>query len=97
MPFFRRMVAHCENGGGGGIALVFARTDTALWHDVIVPHASSILFLRGRVKFLKPDGAAGETATAPSALIGFGESENKLLKEKSADGSLPGFFVRLTL
>lgn len=92
-PFLRRMVAHRDEGGG--IALVFARTDTALWHDIIVPNASSILFLRGRVKFLKPDGSAGETAPAPSALIGFGDSEAELLAAKSADGSLPGFYVRL--
>ena len=69
MPFFERMVSHRP----GGIALVFARTDTALWQDFIFPHATSILFIRGRLRFHRQDGGVVTTATAPSALIAYGE------------------------
>lgn len=47
--WLQRMAAH-----GDGIALVFARTDTAWWHEYVWPNASRILFLRGRVTFWHP-------------------------------------------
>lgn len=76
IPFFKKMV---ERKSGGGIALVFARTDTKLWQDFIFPNATAILFLRGRLRFCRQDGAPGETATAPSALIAFSNEDAALL------------------
>lgn len=64
---------------GDGIALLFARTDTALWHDHVWPHASGLLFLRGRIRFHRSSGKAfvreggGSSAGAPSVLVGFGD------------------------
>lgn len=59
---------------GDGIALLFARTETAMWHDHIWPHATCLLFLRGRIKFHRSDGReAAVGAGAPSALIAYGE------------------------
>lgn len=57
----------------GGIALVFARTDTE-WAQRILPQASSVFFLKGRIKFLtkellKPKGTSG----APSMFLSFKE------------------------
>ena len=46
--------------------LVPARTDTAWWHDYVVPFAE-VRFLRGRVKF---EGAP-TTAPFPSAVVIF--------------------------
>ena len=48
MPFLGRMAVHDR----GGILLIFARTDTSAWQDWIFPYAYSILFLRGRLRFL---------------------------------------------
>ena len=44
----------CESAKGNGakiVCLLPARTDTAWWHDYIKPFASSIDFIRGRIKF----------------------------------------------
>lgn len=76
IPFFDRMTTHA----GGGIALVFARTDTHLWHDYIFTCASGILFLRGRIRFLDANGVEMQTATAPSALVSFGSKDADILK-----------------
>jgi len=50
------------------ILLLPARTDTAWWHDHIIPNASEIRFLRGRVKFLL-DGESRMSAPFPSAVV----------------------------
>ena len=82
LPFFRKM----SNYESGGIALVFVRTDTVLWHDYIFPFASAILFLRGRLRFYHQDGTPGDTATAPSALISYGDFERMKLVNSCIDG-----------
>ena len=93
IPFFKKMIAeNCT-----GIALVFARTDTALWQNLIFPHAVGILFLRGRLRFRKADGTPGETATAPSALIAFSQDDANAISDMADNfaETLPGFFVAL--
>ena len=63
-----KMAAH-----GDGVALVFARTDTGWWQDFVMPCASAVLFLRGRLTFCNVDGStAPNPAGAPSALIAYG-------------------------
>lgn len=69
---------------GNGIALVFARTETEAFSGHVWPHASSLLFLRGRLTFHYPDGSRprnGANSGGPSVLIGYGnEAERRLLK-----------------
>jgi len=48
------------------VCLIPARTDTAWWHDVVLPH-SAVRFLRGRIRF---EGAA-HPAPFPSAVAIF--------------------------
>ena len=50
--------------------LVFARTDTAWWHDYAMK-AAAIFLIRGRLKFIGDDGKPGNSATAPSCFIVF--------------------------
>lgn len=72
-----RMAEH-----GNGIALVFARTETAMFHRSVWPHASSLLFLRGRLTFSKPDGSSprsGANSGGPSVLIGYGRLASERL------------------
>lgn len=38
------------------VCLLPARTDTKLFHDVILPHAKKVQFLRGRIQFISPMG-----------------------------------------
>jgi hypothetical protein len=79
---------------GNGIALVFARTETAAFHEHVWPHASALLFLRGRLRFHRIDGAAigrtggGAGAGAPSVLIGYGTEAASRLRAAGIDGYL---------
>lgn len=91
-PFFEKMAKHT----GGGIALVFARTDTSLWQDYVFPNAHGILFLRGRLKFCSHDGKPGMTAPAPSALVAYSNKDANLLCDLSnpmGANVLQGYFM----
>lgn len=73
---------------GDGIALVFARTDTAWWHDWVAPHAAVLLFLRGRLNFYRPNGErSAYNAGGPSVLIAYGAAAaTRLSNCTSIDG-----------
>lgn len=79
---------------GSGIALVFARTETAAFHRHVWPHASLLMFLRGRLRFHRVDGMAigrtggGAGAGAPSVLISYGDLAADRLRASGLDGSL---------
>ena len=92
VPFFEKMI----RDDARGIALVFARTDNSLWHDWIFPFATAVMFLRGRLHFCRQDGTPGNTATAPSALIAYGEADADILFRAYANGKLRGSYVKLT-
>jgi phage N-6-adenine-methyltransferase len=49
------------------VCLLPARTDTRWWHEWVIPHASEIRFIRGRLKF----GGAKNSAPFPSAVVIF--------------------------
>jgi hypothetical protein len=49
------------------VFLIPARTDTRWFHDIAMPHAKEIRFLRGRLKF----GDATNSAPFPSMLVIF--------------------------
>ena len=52
------------------VCLLPARTDTRWWHDNVIAHASSIRFIRGRLRF-----SGKGSAPFPSALVVFGRSD----------------------
>lgn len=81
-PFLEKLATH----PGGGVALVFARTETRAFFDHVWDKATGILFLKGRLKFHKPDGELGGTAGSPSVLIAYGEAEAELLKNCKLNG-----------
>lgn len=73
---------------GDGIALLFARTETVMWHTHIWPHAAGILFLKGRLKFHLPNGTIPRANSgAPSALIAYGQRAADLLSRSDLDGA----------
>lgn len=75
-----------------GTALIFARTETALWFDHIWPKASGVLFLRGRLSFHYVNGKrAKANSGAPSALIAYGAQDAATL----AAIPVPGHYVPL--
>jgi hypothetical protein len=72
------------------IALIFARTETDAWHRWVWPHADSILFLRGRLRFYLPDGtlATGSNSGAPSVLISYDRGNTWKLENSGIAGTL---------
>ena len=52
-------------------ALVPARTDTKLFHEIIVPHANKIYFIKGRLNFGGHNNVEGANAPFPSMLVHF--------------------------
>lgn len=65
---------------GHGTALIFARTDTSMFQDLVFPYADALLFVRGRIKFLTPDGIETKDAGAPSVLVAYGAADADQLK-----------------
>lgn len=87
--FLDRMAAHDH-----GVALIFARTETRDFFDCVWDRASGLLFLKGRLAFLRPDGSTGTgNSGAPSVLCAYGHSDAECL----AFSGLEGQFVPLRL
>jgi len=80
--WLQRMAEH-----GQGTALIFARTDTAAFHDFVWPHVDALLFLRGRLTFLLPDAtAASANSGAPSVLLAYGANDAERLRTSGIAG-----------
>lgn len=79
---------------GNGIALVFARTETAGFVREVWEKAHGVLFLHGRLHFHYPDGTrAPANSGAPSCLVAYGADAAQTL----ATTTLPGTYVPLTI
>lgn len=57
---------------GNGVMLVYARTGTNWFHQC-APKADLLCFVKGRIKFLRPDGSVGTDPGADSLLMAFGD------------------------
>lgn len=80
--FIKKMVEH-----NNGIALLFNRCDNKMFHELIFPNMAGILFLKSRIKFLRPDGTQGSSPGCGSVLIAFGEKNAEILKKCGLEGS----------
>lgn len=77
---------------GNGIALVFARTETRMFHEHVWPKANALLFLKGRPHFCYPSGAEAKgKAGGPLVLIAYGRLNARQLRRSGLDGA----YVRL--
>lgn len=87
-PWIARLAEH-----GRGTALIFARTETRMFQDLVFARAAGVLFLRGRLRFYRKTGLIGEgrNAGAPSALVAYGDRD-ALRLERSG---LPGRYIDL--
>lgn len=82
-------LARCAHHGNA-IALIFARTETAMFFCYVWECADAVLFLRGRLHFHHVTGErAIANAGAPSCLVAYGKHNAEALR---ASG-LQGFFV----
>ncbi len=60
---------------GNGIALIPARTETAMFYDCVWNRAQAVCFLRGRPHFHRVDGTrAPFNSGAPICLVAYGEA-----------------------
>jgi hypothetical protein len=76
---------------GNGVALIFARTETAMFFDHVWGRADAVLFLEGRLHFHYPDGRRAEAnAGGPSCLIAYGRDEAQRLASSGLHGALVG-------
>lgn len=91
-PWLRRMAEHNH-----GTALIFARTETAIFFETVWESASALLFFRGRLSFFRKDGtlpradSGGGNAGAPSVLVAYGAADADLLLASDLDGQ----FIKL--
>jgi hypothetical protein len=77
---------------GDGIAIVFARTETAMFFEWVWPKADALLFLKGRPHFCRQDGSRAEgNSGGPVVLIAYGARN----AEQLSRCGIPGAFVRL--
>lgn len=74
---------------GNGIALIFARTDTAMFHASVFSQAFAVLFLRGRIRFHDRCGRVSHSSGgAPSCLVAYGAANAVALASCGLDGRL---------
>lgn len=68
-----------------GIAILVNRQDNLLFQNVVFPKAKSMIFMRNRVKFERPDGSTGNPFFG-SCLVAFGEECDRRLKKSNIEG-----------
>ena len=72
---------------GSGTALIFARTETAMFFEQVWDKATALLFIRGRLHFHHVDGTrASANAGAPSVLVAYGKTDAGILKRCAIEG-----------
>jgi len=79
--WLEKMAAH-----GNGIALVNARPETQ-WFQKTAAGATALLFLKGRIKFLRPDSEP-TNPTVGSVLVAWGEDNYAALRSSALPGLL---------
>lgn len=59
------------NGESETVLLIPPRTDTQVWHNSIFPHAKSVFFVQGRLKFLNKvkNSDVNNSAPFPSSFV----------------------------
>ena len=75
VPWLNRFLEH-----GDGIAIVRAYTSSGWFHRVVVPRAETILFPKGKTKFVRADGSIGGSPGHGVVLIGMGAVANEALR-----------------
>lgn len=75
-----KLVAH-----GNGIAIVPNRTGADWWQDAVVA-ADAVLFVRKKIRFLRPDGSEGGSPGYGNVLMAYGSDMARAL----LDSKIPG-------
>lgn len=85
---------------GDGIALIFARTETRTFHELVWRRASAVLFPLGRLTFLQADGTkvrneGSGNAGAPSVFVAYGDRAAAHLGMHRTAVAIPGALIDL--
>lgn len=82
--FMRRLADH-----GNGIALICARTETAMFFETVWNKADGIFFFKGRLTFYHVTGKpSGNCIGAPSCLVAYGAENVTAIQRSELDGKL---------
>lgn len=82
-----RKMAHHRHG----IALTFARTETAWFHESVWSAAHLLVFLTGRLTFHRPDGSTSKyNAGAPTVLVAYDPHSAAILHTANLPGARVG-------
>lgn len=70
---------------GNGVALMPDRT-SAPWWQYFASKAASVLFVKGKIKFIRPDGSVGESPGNGTTLFAVGKKGIKTLETAEKNG-----------
>lgn len=68
------------------IALIYARVGNTMFHEFVWNKASSIYFLRKRIKFIDEHGKEGGSPGTDSCFVAYGSKADNILKNLSLSG-----------
>lgn len=86
--WLKKMAEH-----GNGIALIFARTETEMFHKYVWEKANALFFFKGRLFFYTINGQrAKNNAGGPSVLIAYGDNNDYILKNSPIKN---GIYIKL--
>lgn len=75
IPWLVKFLDHAN-----GIAIIRAYTSSAWFHDYVAPRAETLLFPKGKTKFVRPDGSIGGSPGHGVVLIGMGAPSRSALQ-----------------
>lgn len=76
---------------GSGIMLTFDRMDNRFMQDHVLPHADSVFFMRGRIKFYDISGEQRQGAGCGSILVSYSQYDTEAI----ANSGLKGVLMRI--
>jgi DNA N-6-adenine-methyltransferase (Dam) len=79
-PWLKKFFAH-----GNGIALSPDRTSAPWWQEY-APRADAILFVAGKIRFLRPDGSEGTSPSNGTTLLAAGDRAEMALRRAATNG-----------
>lgn len=79
--FMKKMANH-----NNGIALVSNRCDANWFQEYVFSKATSLFFLRKRIKFLMPNGKIAGSPAVGSVLVAYGNNNDKILRNIRLEG-----------
>lgn len=71
---------------GNGIALIYSKVGNTMFHEFVWDKATSIYFLRKRIKFIDINGEEGRSPNTNNCFVAYGDKADNILKNLSLSG-----------